>query len=109
VNKFDRNDAFNSEGIRKAMADIKVKPSLEGADGKPVVEMSRLARQTANRLSQENYSPTMIIGIAAAHRVRLAGANRVFVVCALCRPSSDVERLSTTSRPFLIGSPWPCC
>jgi hypothetical protein len=62
VNKFERNDAFNSEGIRKAMADIKVKPSLEGADGKPVVEMSRLARQTANRLSQENYSPTMIIG-----------------------------------------------
>ena len=44
MNKFDRNDAFNSEGIRKALADIKVKPSLEGADGKPVVEMSRLAR-----------------------------------------------------------------
>lgn len=63
MNKFDRDQAFNSEAIRKAMADVKVKPSLKGADGKPVVEMSRLARQTANRLSQENYSPTMIIGL----------------------------------------------
>jgi len=62
VNKFDRDNAFNSKSVHKAMANIKVKPSLKGEDGKPVVEMSRLAHQTANRLSQENYSPTMIVG-----------------------------------------------
>lgn len=63
MNKIDRNSAFNSESIQKAMADIKVKPGLKDKGGEPVVEMSRLARQTANRLSQENYSPTMIIGL----------------------------------------------
>jgi FlaA1/EpsC-like NDP-sugar epimerase len=103
VNKFDRNDAFNSEGIRKAMADIKVKPSLEGADGKPVVEMSRLARQTANRLSQENYSPTMIIGslrLAEFALLALTG----FVVHALYVGLSSDSTVYLYLPAILIGS-----
>jgi Undecaprenyl-phosphate glucose phosphotransferase len=58
VNKIDREDPFDSNAVRKAMAEIEVKPSLKGESA----GLSRLARQTANRLSQENYSPTMIIG-----------------------------------------------
>ena len=62
MNKMDRDSAFNPKAIRKAMAEIDVKPSLKGADGEQAVELSRLARQTASRLSEENFSPTMIIG-----------------------------------------------
>ena len=88
MNKFDRNDSFDAEGLRKAVAEVKVKPSLKGPDGKPVVEMSRLARQTANRLSQENYSPTMIVGslrLAELALIALTG----FVVHALYVGLSD--------------------
>ncbi|WP_269385666.1 undecaprenyl-phosphate glucose phosphotransferase [Hoeflea alexandrii] len=103
MNKFDRDDAFNSEGIRKAMAEIKVKPSLKGADGQPVVEMSRLARQTANRLSQENYSPTMIIGslrLAEFALLALTG----FIVHALYVGLSLETTLYLYAPAILIGS-----
>jgi hypoxanthine phosphoribosyltransferase len=50
--------------------------------------MSRLARQTANRLSQENYSPTMIIGILRLIEFGLLAARRVYRLRALCRPSA---------------------
>lgn len=59
----DRDSAFNPKTIHKAMADIDIKSSLKGEDGETAVELSRLALQTANRLSEENISPTMIIGI----------------------------------------------
>ena len=62
MNKMDRDSAFDPNAIRKAMAEIEVKPSLKGQDGETAVELSRLAHQTANRLSEENLSPTMIIG-----------------------------------------------
>ncbi|MDP2118956.1 MAG: undecaprenyl-phosphate glucose phosphotransferase [Hoeflea sp.] len=62
MNKMDRDSAFNPKAIRKAMAEIDVKPSLKGKDGETAVELSRLAHQTANRLSEENLSPTMIVG-----------------------------------------------
>ena len=62
MNKIDRDSAYNPKALRKAMAEIEVKPSLQGKDGQPTVELSRLARQTASRLSEESFSPTMIIG-----------------------------------------------
>ena len=62
MNKIERDSTFNSESIRKAMAEIRTDPAGAGKGGETEVEISRLARQTANRLSQENYSPTMIIG-----------------------------------------------
>lgn len=62
MNKIDRDDAFDPKTVRKALDGVEVKPSLKG-DGTPGEgQMSRLALQTANRLSQENYSPTMITG-----------------------------------------------
>lgn len=75
MNKFDRDNAFNPEAVRKAMSEIEVTPSLKGEAGGSGAEIGRLARQTAVRLSQENYSPTMIIGT-----VRLAE----FLLLAFC-------------------------
>jgi Undecaprenyl-phosphate glucose phosphotransferase len=60
VNKIERSSAFDSKSIHKAMDEIEAKPAKTGEDGET---MSRLARQTANRLSRENFSPTMIIGM----------------------------------------------
>ncbi|WP_394689891.1 undecaprenyl-phosphate glucose phosphotransferase [Hoeflea sp.] len=60
MNKIERSSAFDSKSIRKAMDEVEAKPG-KPSDGSE--NMSRLARQTANRLSQENYSPTMIIGM----------------------------------------------
>ena len=62
MNKIDRDRAFDTEAIRKAMAEVEAAPSAKDGKDEAPAEMSRLARQTANRLSQENYSPTMIIG-----------------------------------------------
>ncbi|WP_340159733.1 undecaprenyl-phosphate glucose phosphotransferase [uncultured Hoeflea sp.] len=103
MNKFDRNDAFNSKSVQKAMADIKVKPSLTGADGKPVVEMSRLARQTATRLSQENYSPTMIIGLLRLAELTLI-AFTGFLVHALYVGLSGELTVYIYTPTILVGS-----
>ncbi|MEQ8479873.1 MAG: undecaprenyl-phosphate glucose phosphotransferase [Hoeflea sp.] len=60
MNKMERSSAFDPKTVRKAMEEIELKPE-PNKDAEQ--SMSRLARQTANRLSQENYSPTMIIGM----------------------------------------------
>ncbi|MCY0094614.1 undecaprenyl-phosphate glucose phosphotransferase [Hoeflea sp. J2-29] len=44
------------------MTELEADPGQKPKDGDTGAEMSRLARQTAIRLSQENYSPTMIVG-----------------------------------------------
>ncbi|OCW56764.1 undecaprenyl-phosphate glucose phosphotransferase [Hoeflea olei] len=62
MNKIDRESAFSPEAVRKALSEMDVKPTLKRPDGELSVELSRLAQQTANRLSEENLSPTMIIG-----------------------------------------------
>lgn len=66
MNKHDRTDRFDPEALRKAMSDVTATPRSDGQPArKPgeMTEINRLARQTANRLSQESYSPTMIIGL----------------------------------------------
>ena len=103
MNKFDHDKAFKSEAIRKAMADIKIKPSLKGVDGETVVEMSRLARQTANRLSQENYSPTMIIGSLRLTEFALLALTG-FVVYALYVGFSLNVTVTLYAPAILIGS-----
>jgi len=61
VNKFDRNDRFDAAAIRKAMKEVKPTPGTE-TESTPA-DINRLAQQTATRLSQESYSPTMIVGL----------------------------------------------
>lgn len=61
MNKIERNDHFDTESLRKAVRETDSAPAP--VNPAEAIELNRLARQTANVLSQESYSPAMIIGM----------------------------------------------
>lgn len=76
MNKIERRSALDSKSVREAMDEIEAKPGKPAEGGE---NMSRLARQTASRLSQENYSPTMIIGTLRLTEFAMLAASGFFV------------------------------
>ncbi|AKI01054.1 Undecaprenyl-phosphate glucose phosphotransferase [Hoeflea sp. IMCC20628] len=103
MNKIDNHNTFSSASIRKAMAEIETKPGPKGKDGETGIQMSRLALQTANRLSQENYSPTMIIGTLRLAEFALIAITG-FVVYALYVGITQEATLLYYGPAILIGS-----
>ncbi|MCY0146490.1 undecaprenyl-phosphate glucose phosphotransferase [Hoeflea sp. G2-23] len=103
MNKIDRDDAFNSDNIRKAMAEIEATPAAKSEAGAPKPEMSRLAVQTAHRLSQENYSPTMIIGTLRLAEFALLALTG-FVIYALYVGFSQEVLLLYYGPAIFVGS-----
>jgi Undecaprenyl-phosphate glucose phosphotransferase len=59
VNRIDKSSAFDTQAFREALRNA---PSDRDRLPEPE-ELNRIARQTARRLAQESYTPTMVTGL----------------------------------------------
>ncbi|TDH38990.1 undecaprenyl-phosphate glucose phosphotransferase [Pseudohoeflea suaedae] len=92
MNKIEKSSQFDSESLREALqkapADRDRVPEPE--------ELNRIAKQTAKRLAQESYTPTMITGL-----LRLAEFSALFLVGLAIHLIYDGPALGLTGVYYL--------